>query len=67
MVSDSHEHDGVDVAGLERELTSLWATMGGDDPHSSVTRSCVLNLLIYTSAARANYRLDETLIEVTAH
>ncbi len=67
MSSNLQEDDGIDVAQLERELTSLWTTLGEEDPHNSVTRSCVLNLLIYTSAARLDYRLDETLIEVTGH
>ncbi len=67
MSSDLANQNGIDVAQLERELTALWTSVGEEEPHGGVTRSCVLNLLIYSPASRTDYRLDETLIEVTEH
>lgn len=65
MASDTQQQPGIDVALLERELNALWSDLGEGEPHNGVTRSCVLNLLIYAAAGKADYRLDETLIEVT--
>jgi len=65
MMSNQQRQPGIDVAELERELSALWINLGEGDPESTVTRSCVLNLLVYTPASEADYRLDETLIEVT--
>lgn len=57
---------GLDVVGLERELTALWTSMSEED-HDGITRSCVLNLVIYGGVPATDHRLDETLIEVTEH
>ena len=67
MISNQQRQPGIDVTELERELTALWTNLGEEDPQSSVTRSCVLNLLVFTQASEADYQLDETLIEVTGH
>jgi glucose-6-phosphate dehydrogenase assembly protein OpcA len=56
----------LDVVGLEQELTALWTSMSEKD-HDGITRSCVLNLVIYGDAHATDHRLDETLIEVTEH
>jgi glucose-6-phosphate dehydrogenase assembly protein OpcA len=57
---------GLDVVELERELTALWTSMSEED-HDGITRSCVLNLVIYGGVPATDHRLDETLIEVTEH
>lgn len=67
MTADAAQQSGIDVGLLERELTTLWASLGEEDPQGGVTRSCVLNLVIYTPAREATFHLDETLIEVTSH
>lgn len=66
-MADPAPQSGIDVGELERELTTLWASLGEEDPQGGVTRSCVLNLVIYTPAKEATFHLDETLIEVTSH
>lgn len=65
MAAVSDTHPGLNVAALERELTALWKGLGEEDPHSGVTRTCVLNLIILADAASIDHHLDETLIEVT--
>jgi hypothetical protein len=57
---------GLDVVRLEQELTALWSSMSEED-HDGITRSCVLNLIIYGPISETDHRLDETLIEVTEH
>ncbi|HZS05990.1 MAG TPA: glucose-6-phosphate dehydrogenase assembly protein OpcA [Blastocatellia bacterium] len=56
----------IDVAAIERELNSLWKDAGKEDEHGGVTRTSVLNLLVYTDSEHATSELDELLTEVTA-
>jgi glucose-6-phosphate dehydrogenase assembly protein OpcA len=57
---------GIDVEGLERELTAKWAGMSkgqSEGVHKSVTRACVLNLIVFSTpqddAAQLKVVLDE--------
>lgn len=52
-----------DASRIERELNSFWQEAGKDD---GVTRSCVLNLIVFTNAINNGHQLDELLTEVTA-
>lgn len=63
--SHPSSHPGLNVAALERELNDLWKNLGEEDPHSGVTRTCVLNLIILARSSTVDYHLDETLIETT--
>ncbi|MBX3278767.1 MAG: glucose-6-phosphate dehydrogenase assembly protein OpcA [Acidobacteria bacterium] len=65
MGAEPAPHPGLNVVALERELNALWTNLGEEDPHSGVTRTCVLNLIIYADADSIDHHLDETLIEVT--
>lgn len=58
---------GVDVAGLERELASMWretARGAGDADGAGVTRVCVLNLIVYAPGGEGREELDALLVEV---
>lgn len=61
---------GIDVDGLERELSSLWAEMsrskGEGDARASVMRACVLNLILYSTRTDDRAGIDALLDEVTA-
>jgi glucose-6-phosphate dehydrogenase assembly protein OpcA len=65
MSTEQTSHPGLNVGALERELNALWKNLGEEDPHSGITRTCVLNLVILADADSIDYHLDETLIEVT--
>jgi glucose-6-phosphate dehydrogenase assembly protein OpcA len=65
MSTEQTSHPGLNVGALERELNALWKNLGEEDPHSGITRTCVLNLIIVADADSLDYHLDETLIEVT--
>jgi glucose-6-phosphate dehydrogenase assembly protein OpcA len=58
---------GIDVVGLERELTAMWSRAtavgeGGERP--GVTRACVLNLIVYAPAGDDRRAIDALLDEV---
>lgn len=58
---------GVDVAGLERELASMWreSARNADGAEAvGVTRVCVLNLIVYTPGAGGCESLNALLAEV---
>ena len=58
---------GVDVAGLERELASMWretAQGTGGSEEAGVTRVCVLNLIVYAPDDAGREGLDALLGEV---
>ncbi|MCA1612691.1 MAG: glucose-6-phosphate dehydrogenase assembly protein OpcA [Acidobacteria bacterium] len=59
---------GVDVAGLERELASMWreSARGADGgEQAGVTRVCVLNLIVYSAGGEARASLGALLGEVS--
>ena len=55
----------IDVAAIERELTSLWQQASQDEDHG-VIRSSILNLLVYAPATSDRSEIDEILTDVTA-
>lgn len=58
---------GIDAAGLERELNSMWAKMSapeGEAEAAGVVRACVLNLVVYAEGPEGRAELDELLGEV---
>jgi glucose-6-phosphate dehydrogenase assembly protein OpcA len=57
---------GIDVGRLEKELAASWQSEAGAE-ESSVTRVCVLNLIVYVSHEEDRAQLDDVLDEVTAH
>ena len=58
----------INVAAIERELNALWKDAGSEDEHGGVTRSSVLNLLVYINinGQNSSSEIDEVLTEVTA-
>jgi glucose-6-phosphate dehydrogenase assembly protein OpcA len=56
---------GIDVGRLEKELAASWQSEAGAE-EASVTRVCVLNLIVYASHEEDRAQLDELLDEVTA-
>jgi glucose-6-phosphate dehydrogenase assembly protein OpcA len=56
----------IDVASIERELTSLWKQAGEDGDDGGVIRACMLNLLVYVSQAEKLAQLDDILADITA-
>src|SRR5215207_9643118 len=61
------EARGVDVAGLERELASMWretAQGAGEAEQAGVTRVCVLNLIVYAPGGDGHEGLDALRGEV---
>jgi glucose-6-phosphate dehydrogenase assembly protein OpcA len=56
----------IDVSAIERELNALWKDAGKEDEHGGVTRSSVLNLLVYINGQNSSSEVDEILTEVTA-
>jgi glucose-6-phosphate dehydrogenase assembly protein OpcA len=57
---------GIDVGRLEKELAASWQSEAGAE-EASVTRVCVLNLIVYTSHHEDRAEIDAVLDEVTAH
>ncbi|HEX5705755.1 MAG TPA: glucose-6-phosphate dehydrogenase assembly protein OpcA [Pyrinomonadaceae bacterium] len=58
---------GIDVEGLERELTATWAEMTrerGADGEAGVTRACALNLVVCARSAEERGGIEELLTEV---
>ncbi len=58
----------INVAAIERELNALWKDAGSEDEHGGVTRSSVLNLLVYLNlnGQSSSSEVDEILTEVTS-
>jgi glucose-6-phosphate dehydrogenase assembly protein OpcA len=55
---------GIDVGRLEKELAANWRS-AGDGQESSVTRVCVLNLIVYVAPGEDRAKLEELLDAVT--
>jgi glucose-6-phosphate dehydrogenase assembly protein OpcA len=63
MISSSESW--IDVGQIERELTALWRQASKEEDHG-VTRSCILNLLVYVSNASKAVEMHDLLADVTA-
>lgn len=59
------EGSWIDVAAIERELTSLWQEASQDEVQG-VIRSSILNLLVFMPITQESSRIDDILIDVTA-
>jgi glucose-6-phosphate dehydrogenase assembly protein OpcA len=57
---------GIDVGRLEKELAANWQS-AVDGAESSVTRVCVLNLIVYAAPGDDRAKTDELLDVVTQH
>ncbi|HEX9917755.1 MAG TPA: glucose-6-phosphate dehydrogenase assembly protein OpcA, partial [Pyrinomonadaceae bacterium] len=57
---------GIDVGRLEKELAANWQS-AADGEESSMTRVCVLNLIIYAAPGEDRAKIDELLDVVTEH
>ncbi len=55
----------IDVSALERELTSLWKQVGGEED-SGIIRACLLNFLVYTPDVAGAGKLDDIIIDITS-
>lgn len=63
------ERTHIDILAIERELTALWkqATEPGEGgEQATVTRTCVLNLVIITRGGLAAQQATETVARLTA-
>jgi glucose-6-phosphate dehydrogenase assembly protein OpcA len=59
----------IDVRAIERELNELWKQLAESEEHQhghSVTRTCVLNLIVVTAGQRAAERATEVVARLTA-
>ncbi|HVG21051.1 MAG TPA: glucose-6-phosphate dehydrogenase assembly protein OpcA [Blastocatellia bacterium] len=64
-MSTTNEQSSINVAAIEKELTSLWK-QASEDEHSGVVRVSILNLLVYVPADSDIGKLDDIMIDVTA-
>src|SRR5215831_6692667 len=55
----------IDIAAIERELTALWREASEEEEHG-VIRSCILNLLVFTSGTSESQELDDIITDITA-
>ena len=58
----------IDVRAIERELNELWKQLaeGEENEHGrSVTRTCVLNLIVVTAGGRAAERATAVVAQLT--
>ncbi|HYN84521.1 MAG TPA: glucose-6-phosphate dehydrogenase assembly protein OpcA [Pyrinomonadaceae bacterium] len=58
---------GIDVEGIERQLTATWAEMTGgraEGGEAGVTRACALNLVVCARDAGEREEIEELLAEV---
>jgi glucose-6-phosphate dehydrogenase assembly protein OpcA len=65
-VAAGNAPQGIDVGRLEKELAANWQNVGGG-AESSVTRVCVLNLIVYAAPGEDRAKMDELLDVVTEH
>ncbi|HJZ68723.1 MAG TPA: glucose-6-phosphate dehydrogenase assembly protein OpcA, partial [Blastocatellia bacterium] len=63
MISSSEPW--IDVGAIERDLNALWREASEAEEHG-VIRSCILNLLVYTSGTSESQELDDALTDITA-
>ncbi|HXG93833.1 MAG TPA: glucose-6-phosphate dehydrogenase assembly protein OpcA [Blastocatellia bacterium] len=63
--SSGSQSSTINVAAIERELTSLWQQASREED-SGVIRSSMLNLIVYAPAGCDVNKFDNTMIEITA-
>jgi glucose-6-phosphate dehydrogenase assembly protein OpcA len=61
----TNEQSTINVAAIEKELTTLWKQASEEDD-SGVVRASILNLLVYVPSDSDMSKLDDIMIEVTA-
>src|SRR5262245_19357104 len=62
------EKTRIDVRAIERELNELWrhaAASESGERRNTVTRTCVLNLVVLTGSNRTAQRVTETIAQLT--
>src|SRR5215212_8747837 len=64
-MSMTNEQSAINVAAIEKELTTLWKQASGEED-SGVVRASILNLMVYVPADSDLNRLDDIMIDVTA-
>lgn len=55
----------INIGAIEKELNSLWKEAGSEDD-SSIIRSCLFNLLVYTPDPVSAGKVDDIIIEISA-
>jgi glucose-6-phosphate dehydrogenase assembly protein OpcA len=64
-MSTTNEQSTIDVAAIEKELTTLWKR-ASEEEDGGVVRASILNLLVYVPGDSDMGKLDEIMIDVTA-
>lgn len=64
-MSTTNEQSTINVAAIEKELTTLWK-QASEEENSGVVRASILNLLVYVTGDTDMGKLDEIMIDVTA-
>ncbi|HEX8088962.1 MAG TPA: glucose-6-phosphate dehydrogenase assembly protein OpcA [Blastocatellia bacterium] len=64
-MSTTNEQSTINVAAIEKELTTLWK-QASEDEDSGVVRASILNLLVYVPGDSDMGRLDDVMIDVTS-
>jgi glucose-6-phosphate dehydrogenase assembly protein OpcA len=64
-MSMTNEQSTINVAAIEKELTTLWK-QASEEEGGGVVRASILNLLVYVPGDSDMNRLDDILIDVTA-
>jgi glucose-6-phosphate dehydrogenase assembly protein OpcA len=64
-MSTTNERPTINVAAIEKELTTLWKQASEDDD-SGVVRASILNLLVYVPEDSDMSKLDDIMTDVTA-
>ncbi|HYP26282.1 MAG TPA: glucose-6-phosphate dehydrogenase assembly protein OpcA [Blastocatellia bacterium] len=55
----------IDVAGIERQLISLWK-QASEDEEGGVIRASMLNLIVYVPSAKKSNHLSDAIVEITS-
>jgi glucose-6-phosphate dehydrogenase assembly protein OpcA len=64
-MSTTNEQSTINVAAIEKELTTLWK-QASEEEGGGVVRASILNLLVYVPADSDMGELDDIMIDVTA-
>ncbi|HVF89207.1 MAG TPA: glucose-6-phosphate dehydrogenase assembly protein OpcA, partial [Blastocatellia bacterium] len=56
----------IDVAGIERQLISLWKQASQEEEEAGVIRASMLNLIVYVPSATKSGRLSDAIEEITS-
>ena len=63
-MSAEQMQSAIDVAAIEKELTTLWKE-ASEDESGGVVRSSILNLLIYVPNPAEASKVDDIMLEIT--